>query len=147
MLAERMIVKEKLYSPRFKRKHYPPSILLISDNLERALKIELFLTDKGCRVCQVDIRVDRLDSAYHNYFEMILLDVQTPQTSLQAWAEIESQSELSILPIILLTGGNCSEEVVRQLKAGHIYCLPHDADDDRLLTLVRQISYMLERYV
>ncbi len=147
MLAERTIFKEKLYSPRLKPKFYPPSVLLISDHPGRALNIEQFLTDNGCRVCRIDIRGDRLDTVRQNYFEMLLLDVQTPQTSLRAWAEIGAQPELSSLPVILLTSGDCSEAAARQLKPGHIYCLSHNAADERLLTLVQQIAYMTERYI
>ena len=146
MLAERMIVKENIYSPRLKGTVYPPSILLISDDPRRSLKIDRFLTDHGCRMYRVDIRVEGLDTACQTYFDVLVLDVQTPQTSLQAWAEIETQSELTSLPIILLTGQDCSQEVVWQLKAGHIYCLPHNVSHDCLLTLIQQISYMLKRY-
>lgn len=147
MLAERMIVKENLYSPHLKHKHYPPAVLLISDHPGRALNIEHFLTDNGCRVGRIDIRGESLATVCQNYFEMLLLDLQTPQTSLRAWAEIEAQPELSILPVILLTNDNCSEMAARQLKPGHIYCLPHSATNDRLLPLVQQINYMTERYI
>lgn len=147
MLAERMIFTKNLYTPHLERKQYPPSVLLISDNLDRGPKIERFLLDNGCRVCRLDVNVDALATVCRNYFEVLLLDVQTPQTSLRAWQEIAAQPELSTMPIILLTDTGCSLEASWQLKAGNIYCLPHNAADDRLLTLIQQISYMLERYV
>lgn len=145
MLAERMSVKENFYSSRLKRKIYPPSLLLISDDRCRTLNLERALTHNGCDVFWIDIRVDKLVTSYRNYFEMILLDVQTPQMSLRAWEEIEANPELLTRPIIILTN-DCSDEAVRQLKASQIYCLPHDVTIERLLPLIHQISYMIGRY-
>lgn len=132
---------------------YSPSILLVADSATRLTQIEGWLKSKGCQV--TGVYPNMLASASQQYFDLIIVDldsfegVDPDETLFAVVQKLKAYPELSLLPLIILTGCNEIRGPGAHSLAGRpIYYLGQGpATEAILLQIVAQIHYLTYRYV
>ena len=145
---------KKLYHTNPRYTAYSPSILMITDNPARLLKLKRQLEDNGCQVCLTDPSSDSLATARQKYFDLIVLDAEQPgENAFEVYQKLKGYPELVKIPAVILTTCNRAKEAISSLKMGWVYFLtaPHtDAQESSigigLLNFIEQIHYLTYRY-
>lgn len=127
---------------------YPPSILVVTDDLCQALKLGQVLENNDCCVYQTNTSLDGLTPTWQKYFDLIVFDLEpAPIDGLEIGSKLKTNPNLTGLPIILLATSDPGEEALN-INLGLVYHIAKDAwTETRLLQLVEHLHYLTYRYM
>lgn len=135
---------------------YSPSILVIADSSNRLFELTQWLEDKDCQVKGVNINANKLASVAQQYFDLIVVDLETfeqadPATHkalLVMLQTLEGYPGLSTLPTVILTSCDQVRNLINHSVTGPVYCLAKDASTEAIfLQIMAQVHYLTYRYV
>ena len=97
----------------------PYNILIVDDDAaHRALEKEILSSDRYC-VSEAEDGERALEMIRRNEYDVILLDKRMPGIDGdQVCTRIRKELDLPLLPVIMVTGTNTNEELVRSMEAG-----------------------------
>lgn len=129
---------------------YPPSILLVGDDISYALKLKRKLERHGLRVYQTDVSSDELAKACQKYFELIVFDIKRlDANSCKVCRRIKADPELAHIPMVILTTCNLTQEILKLLNVGTpaSYLSRDSSAEKKLIRIIEQTHYMTYRYM
>ncbi len=123
---------------------YHPLILLVEDSPPQALKTKLMLESNGCYVDWADTGQDGLDIAQHKHFDLIVLDVELPDTTgFEVCKKLKANPNLNDVPVVMMTTRDHAEDAMNGLEVGAIDYIPKDPFADIvLLETIKQMKMM-----
>jgi CheY-like chemotaxis protein len=127
---------------------YPPSILVVTDDLRQALKLGQVLENNDCCVYQTNTSLAGLTATRQKYFDLIVLDLEPASIDgLEIGQKLKTNPDLTGLPIILLATGDPGEEGLN-IDPGLVYHISKAARAEiRVLQLVEHLHYLIYRYM
>lgn len=133
---------------------YPPSILIVSDNSGRSLKLNWQFEKYGYQLFQSDPCLASSIEFRQKYFDLIVLDVEQSDTAgLEMYQRLKDCSELRGIPIVMLTKSELMALATNALKKGLNYNLVSFLSDSpetdiatELHGLIEEMSYLTSRY-
>lgn len=128
---------------------YQVSVLLITHSFSRAASIKRWLENYNCHVCWPGPDSHRLAIARQNYFDLIVLDIESPQiNSREVFRRLRSQAELAAVPIVVLTRQPELNDTANPGKMEPVFYLAKDASPQTALPqIVEEIGYLTGRYM
>lgn len=128
---------------------YQVSVLLITHSFSRAASIKRWLENYNCHVCWPGPDSYRLVLTRQNYFDLIVLDVESPRiNSRDVYRRLRSQAELAAVPIVVLTHRPELKDTSKRLDMGPVFYLAKDASPQMALPqIVEEIGYLTGRYM
>jgi putative two-component system response regulator len=98
---------------------HPPSILVVEDDPSVRSLLVTILRREGYRTAEAASGPEALERARARDIDAVLLDVGLPgQDGLSVCQALRADAATLLLPIILLTGSNSTDDLVRGLDAG-----------------------------
>jgi DNA-binding response OmpR family regulator len=121
-----------------------PSILLVEDTPSQALRFKINLEENGCQVTWTKTGQGGLDVAYHNDFDMIILDIELPDINgFEVCRKLKAKSGVADIPVVMLTTRDRAEDAMVGLSNGAIDYIPKDPFSEMvLLETMRQMGLM-----
>ena len=131
---------------------YPPSVLVLSNRNQKALRLKQWLEEKGCRAYEVGTNAENLENLDQLYFELVVLDVEPDSGSATTgrglktiYQKLETEPELLDLPLVMLTNDTRGPATNRAQRP--VYCLTkHQGAREQLLQIIEQTHYLARRY-
>lgn len=120
----------------------PLSVLIVEDSPPQALKTKLVLENNGCQVAWADTGRSGLKEARQQPFDLIVLDIELPDTSgFEVCKKLKADPNLVDVPIIMMTSRDQAHDVLSGLELGAVDYIPKDAFAEAvLLETVRQMQ-------
>ena len=104
------------------------SVLVVEDSPPQAIKLKLSLEYHGCLVDWADTGLAGLTLAQQKYFDLIILDVELPDTDgFQVCQKLKANPKLADIPVVMMTTRDHAEDVLNGLGNGAIDYIPKDA--------------------
>ncbi len=121
-----------------------PLILLVEDSPPQALKTKLMLESNGCHVEWADTGQDGLDIAQHKRFDLIVLDIELPDTTgFEVCKKLKADPNLNDIPVVMMTTRDHAEDAMSGLEVGAVDYIPKDPFADIvLLETIKQMKLM-----
>lgn len=130
-------------------RNYQPSVLIVEQNLQHALKTKVALENAGCRVNWADKGLLGLDWVQRKAFDLIVLDGKLPDISgFQLCRRLKADPKLAAIPVVILTPSDQSAETLPPVEAEAIEYIPKDAFADNILAdTISQLLGVLPTYL
>lgn len=143
-----MIATKELHDLNYRCREYPPSILIVGSDDERIQNLKQRLEDNGCDVYYVNARSGDLVAAYQKYFDLTVLDVESPQDRVEVYRQLETKLRLTDTPLVVLMANNDDQQLMNESNAPlPVYHIAKGvAVETKLLQIVEQVHYMTYRY-
>ena len=127
---------------------YQVSVLLITHSFSRAASIKRWLEDYNCHVCWPGPDSLQLTMARQNYFDLIVVDVESPQlNSREVYRRLRNQAELAAVPIVVLTHQPEMKDTAKQLEMEPVFYVSKEASPQMVLPqIVEEVGYITRRY-
>src|SRR5665213_217409 len=94
-------------------------ILIVEDEMPVALLMEILLTRAGCEVKVAPTGKEGMELAQDNKFDLIMLDVDLPDTSgFEICSELKQRHISRPTPIVFISGRACEEDLQRSRDVG-----------------------------
>lgn len=128
---------------------YQVSVLLITPSFSRAASIKRWLESNNCQVCWPGPDSHQLAMARQNYFDLIVLDVESPHiNSRDVYRRLRSEAELAAVPVVVLTHQPELKDTGKRLEMEPIFYLAKDTSPQTALPqIVEEIGYLTDRYM
>ncbi len=119
------------------------SILLAEDNRFNRLRLSQQLGKRGNRVEQVENGQQAMDLIRKKSFDLLLLDIITPvMDGYQVLEQLNADVNLRNLPVIVISGVDKMESIIRCVQMGADDYLPKPVDE---ILLRARIGAILEK--
>jgi len=117
-----------------------PSVLIVEDNLVNLQLLTLYIQDNCMAYSALDGKA-AIESARHNHFDLILMDINLGPglDGIQAMLEIRKLSDYKSVPIVALTGYASIGDRDRLISLGFSGYLPKPVTKDILLGLIDEM--------
>ncbi len=116
-------------------------ILLVDDSASSVQLMVAFLKSSGHELVICMNGQEALEAFMDAPFDLVLMDVVMPlmdgAEATKAMREFEQQQDRQAVPILLLSGNDTPEEIVRYASLGINAFLPKPIDRDELLEAIR----------
>ncbi len=121
-----------------------PLILLVEDSPMQARKTKLMLESNGCFVDWANTGQGGLDMAQHKRFDLIVLDIELPDTTgFAVCKELKADPDLSDIPVVMMTTRDHATDALTGLEIGAVDYIPKDPFADIvLLETIKQMKLM-----
>jgi adenylate cyclase len=125
----------------------PPRILVVDDTPENVLLLSALLTSQGYAVTTAASGAEALGQIQAEPVDLVLLDVVMPEMSgYEVCRRIREKLDIGILPIIMVTALDPSQERLKGLEAGADDFLTKPINQPELLARVRSLLRIKELY-
>lgn len=105
----------------------PKTVLIVEDSLTEAENIRAVLSETGLQVVWAADGPDGLQKAKGIHPDLIVMDVNMPgMNGFQVVQALKHDSQLAVIPVVMLTTNDAPEAVMTGLDSGVIDYIPKD---------------------
>jgi len=125
----------------------PPKILVVDDTPHNVRLLADLLRAKGYAVCTAVSGGDALACLTEQAPDLVLLDVVMPEMSgYETCARIRARPDTALLPVVLVTALDASEDRIKGIEAGADDFLSKPINTEELLARVRSLLRIKDLY-
>jgi len=140
-------ISPKLYDVNYRRKVYPPVVLLIGSNPKRLQHLCQRLERQGYDVeSHLNIHLDEVASVYQKHFDLVILDVEVDDLDGAKNNELRQSLLLLNTPIVIISPNGVAEQVTQGLPFP-VYHISKDDSMSSMSPIIEQVHYISYRYM
>ncbi len=134
------------YDANYRRKVYPPAVLLIGTDTNRLEQLRQRLERQSYNVeSSLNVHVDQFVSVYQKHFDLIILDVEADDVN-GASDTLREHLLLLNTPIAIISATGVAEQITKGLPFP-IYHIPKDSSISSMSPIIEQVHYISYRYM